>query len=95
LLQLLAGAQEELKLLVQMVDLAAAALETIVLEELQLKQILAVVPVQVLPVEVVLHIHHHFGVVAAVVALVEQAQQDQFHLRLAEAMVELVLMRLQ
>jgi hypothetical protein len=92
LLQPLAGAQEELKLLVQMVDLVAAALETIVLEEVQLNQILAAVQVQVMQVEVVLQTHLHIGVVAVVAVL---ARVVQMHLHLAAAMVELELMRLQ
>ena len=92
MLQLSAGAQEELKLQVQMVDLVAAVLAAMVVEDLQFKQILAVVLAQDLLVEAVIQTHHHIGVVAEVVVLVV-ARVVQMHLHLAAAMVELELTR--
>ena len=92
MLQLSAEAQEELKLQVQMVDLAAAVLAAMVLEDLQLRQILAVVLAQDLLVEAVIQTHHHIGVVAEVVALAA-VRVVQMHLHLAVAMAELELMR--
>jgi hypothetical protein len=92
LLQLSAAVQEELKLQVQMVDLVVAVLAAMVLEDLQLKQILAVVLAQDLQVEVVIQTHHHIGVVAEVVVLVV-ARVVQMHLHLVEATAELELMR--